>query len=260
MSARAARAASPRRRRRPLRIVLLSLGALVAVAVLGFLTWSSIVMGPDPEALARVDADPAVAVERTDTAIVLTPTDDAGTDLDGVGLVFVPGAKVDAASYEATLAPLVEEGASVVITRPILNLAFFDLRSLESFTAQADGVDEWLVGGHSLGGVKACQWGEDPEVAGLVLFGSYCANDLSASGLPVLSVSGSEDGLSTPEKVAAASDQLPADARFVEIDGSNHADFGWYGPQPGDGTATISHEEADAQIAEALLAFASERG
>ncbi|QHF25043.1 alpha/beta hydrolase [Rathayibacter sp. VKM Ac-2804] len=253
-----ARRAAPRRRR-PLRIVLLSLGGLVAVAVLAFLTWSSIVMGPDAEALARVDADPAVAVERTDTAIVLTPTDDAGTALDGVGLVFVPGAKVDAAAYEATLAPLVEAGASVVITRPILNLAFFDLRSLESFTAQAGGVDEWLVGGHSLGGVKACQWGEDPEVAGLVLFGSYCANDLSASALPVLSVSGSEDGLSTPEKVAAASDQLPADARFVEIDGANHADFGWYGPQPGDGTATISHEEADARIAEALLAFASDQ-
>ncbi|MDY0913206.1 alpha/beta hydrolase [Rathayibacter festucae] len=253
-----ARTAAPHRRR-PLRIVLLSLGGLVAVAVLGFLTWSSIVIGPDAEALARVDANAAVAVERTDTAIVLTPTEDAGSDLDGVGLVFVPGAKVDAASYEATLAPLVEAGASVVITRPILNLAFFDLRSLESFTAQADGVDEWLVGGHSLGGVKACQWGEHPEVAGLVLLGSYCANDLSASALPVLSVSGSEDGLSTPAKVAAASDQLPADARFVEIDGSNHADFGWYGPQPGDGTATISHEEADAQIAEALLAFASEQ-
>ena len=251
---------APRRRRRPLRIVLLALGALVAVAVLAFLTWSSIVMGPDPEALARVDADPAVAVERTDNAIVMSPTEDAGTSLRGTGLVFVPGAKVDAASYEATLAPLVEEGASVVITRPILHLAFFDLRSLETFTEQADGVDEWLVGGHSLGGVKACQWGEDPEVAGLVLLGSYCANDLSASGLPMLSLSGSEDGLSTPAKVAAASGRLPADAVSVEIDGANHAAFGWYGPQPGDGTATISHEESDAEIAEALLAFAAERG
>jgi len=258
MSGRSTRA--PRRRRRPLRIVLLSLGALLAVAVLAFLTWSSIVMGPDPEALARVDADPAVAVERTDNAIVMSPTDDAGTSLRGTGLVFVPGAKVDAASYEATLAPLVEEGASVVITRPILHLAFFDLRSLETFTEQADGVDEWLVGGHSLGGVKACQWGEDPEVAGLVLLGSYCANDLSASGLPMLSLSGSEDGLSTPAKVAAASGRLPADAVSVEIDGANHAAFGWYGPQPGDGTATISHEESDAEIAEALLAFAAERG
>ncbi|MWV60535.1 alpha/beta hydrolase [Rathayibacter sp. VKM Ac-2754] len=247
---------SARRRRRPLRLVLLIVGGLLAVAVLGFLTWSSIVMGPDEEALAGVRTDAGVSVERTPSAIVMTPTAaSSSSDLAGTGLVFVPGAKVDAQSYEATLAPLVDEGATVVITRPILNLAFFDLRSLESFTQQADGVDRWLVGGHSLGGVKACQWAEDPEVAGLVLFGSYCANDLSESGLPVLSVSGSEDGLSTPAKVDAARDQLPADADLVEIDGANHADFGWYGPQPGDGTATISHEEADRAITDAVTEF-----
>ncbi|KQQ04059.1 MULTISPECIES: alpha/beta hydrolase [unclassified Rathayibacter] len=243
-------------RRRPARLVLLIIGGLVAVAVLGFLTWSSIVMGPDEDALAGVRADAGVSVERTASAIVMTPTAAAASDdLAGVGLVFVPGAKVDAQSYEATLAPLVDEGASVVITRPILNLAFFDLRSLESFTDQAEGVDRWLVGGHSLGGVKACQWAEDPEVAGLVLLGSYCANDLSESDVAVLSLSGSEDGLSTLEKVDAARDQLPASADLVEIDGANHADFGWYGPQPGDGTASISHEEADRAITGALLPF-----
>lgn len=243
----------PRRPRRLRRIVLVSLGAVVAVAVLGFLTWSSIVMGPDQEALARVRADPSVEVVRTDSAIVMTPT--SAGELDGLGLVFVPGAKVDASSYEATLAPLVDDGATVVVTRPILNLAFFDLRSLESFTSQADGVDEWVVGGHSLGGVKACQWADDPDVSGLVLLGSYCANDLSGSQVQVLSVSGSEDGLSTPDKVAAARDLLPASADLVEIDGANHADFGWYGPQPGDGEATISHEEADRAITDALLDF-----
>jgi len=239
------------RRRRPLRLVLLVLGALLAVAVLGFLVWSSIVSGPDEEALERVRADTGVSVERTDSAIVMTPTGDSS----GEGLVFVPGAKVDAASYEATLAPLVEEGTTVVITRPILNLAFFDLRSLESFTDQAEGVDEWFVGGHSLGGVKACQWAEGDDVAGLVLLGSYCANDLSGSGTAVLSVSGSEDGLSTPEKVAAARDLLPDSALVVEIEGANHAAFGWYGAQAGDGTATIGHEESDAQLAAALTAF-----
>ncbi|QHC68430.1 alpha/beta hydrolase [Rathayibacter sp. VKM Ac-2759] len=213
-------------------------------------------MGPDEDALARVRADAGVSVERTASAVVMTPTAaSAGSDLAGVGLVFVPGAKVDAESYEATLAPLVDDGAAVVITRPILNLAFFDLRSLESFTEQAEGVDRWLVGGHSLGGVKACQWAGDPGVAGLVLLGSYCANDLSESALPVLSVSGSEDGLSTPEKVDAARDLLPDSAEMVEIEGANHAGFGWYGPQPGDGTATISHEEADRAITGALVPF-----
>ena len=49
------------------------------------------------------------------------------------------------------------------------------------------------------------------EAAGLVLFGSYCANDLSDSGLDALSISGSEDALSTPEKSDEAAQLAPAD-------------------------------------------------
>jgi hypothetical protein len=33
--------------------------------------------------------------------------------------------------------------------------------------------------------------------------------------------------------------RLPAGSRFVEISGGNHAQFGEYGPQPGDGLAEI---------------------
>ncbi len=128
---------------------------------------------------------------------------------------------------------------TVVITRPLLNLAFFDPRPLSTFTDLAPDVSTWAVGGHSLGGVRACQLAGDADA--LVLFASYCcANDLSASGLPVLSLSGSEDGLSTPQKIADAKGELPATATFVEIPGASHASFGSYGPQPGDGTPTTT--------------------
>jgi hypothetical protein len=36
---------------------------------------------------------------------------------------------------------------------------------------------------------------------------------------------------------------LPTDFTEVVIDGGNHAGFGDYGQQKGDGNATISHEE-----------------
>ena len=39
------------------------------------------------------------------------------------------------------------------------------------------------------------------------------------------------------------------------IDGGNHAGFGAYGPQPGDGEATIPDAEIRAQITEALGPF-----
>nr|WP_243844717.1 alpha/beta hydrolase [Microbacterium sp. Be9] len=199
-------------------------------------------MAAEPEPLASVRENPAITVTDADQGIVLAPAD-GRSDL---GLVFIPGAKVDPWAYAAILQGLAEEGVTVVITRPWLNLAFFDPRGLDAFTSAAPDVDVWGVGGHSLGGVRACQLADDADA--LVLFASYCANDLSGSGIPVLSLSGSEDGLSTPEKIADARDQLPADADMVEIEGASHASFGDYGPQDGDGTPTISRDEMHAEV------------
>ena len=236
-----------------------ALGAL-AIGVAAFFVWTQLVMFAEPGPLGLVAIDDAIQVSESESAIVMTPTAAASSAGAGVGLVFIPGAKVDPAAYESNLAALVDHGVTVVITKPILNLAFFDQRPLSTFTAQAPGMDTWLVGGHSLGGVRACQYAgagadSDPAVSGLVLFGSYCANDLSESDLAVLSISGSEDGLSTPAKIQDAAHLLPASAEFDEIDGVNHADFGDYGVQPGDGTSTVPDDNATAQIAVALLDF-----
>ncbi|PRB13958.1 alpha/beta hydrolase [Microbacterium sp. MYb62] len=223
---------------------------MLVLAVGGVLAWTQIgVMPAEPGPLATVQENPAITVTDADQGIVLAPADG---DSD-VGLVFIPGAKVDPWAYAAILQGLAEDGVTVVITRPWLNLAFFDPRGLGSFTSAAPEIDVWGVGGHSLGGVRACQLAADADA--LVLFASYCANDLSDSGLPVLSLSGSEDGLSTPEKIADARDQLPADAEMVEIEGASHASFGDYGPQDGDGTPTISTEEMHAEVTRDLEGF-----
>ena len=229
--------------RRILKRVLWSVAIVLVVAVGGVLAWTQIgVMAAEPEPLASVRENPAITVTDADQGIVLAPAD-GRSDL---GLVFIPGAKVDPWAYAAILQGLAEEGVTGVITRPWLNLAFFDPRGLDAFTSAAPDVDVWGVGGHSLGGVRACQLADDADA--LVLFASYCANDLSGTGLPVLSLSGSEDGLSTPEKIADARDQLPADADMVEIEGASHASFGDYGPQDGDGTPTISRDEMHAEV------------
>ncbi|MBW9094563.1 alpha/beta hydrolase [Microbacterium jejuense] len=243
---------TPRSRRRILWWVLGSIGALIVLAVVGVVIWSQVgVMAAEPEPLAEVRANPAIEVTDTDAGIVLAPT---GESAD-VGLVYIPGAKVDPWAYAYKLSGLVaDDGVTVVITKPWLNLAFFDLRPLSTFTDLAPDVDTWLVGGHSLGGVRACQLAVDAD--GLALFASYCANDLSDSGLPVISVSGSEDGLSTPEKIADARDVLPADAALHEIAGASHSSFGDYGPQPGDGTPTIDDDDMRDQLTELVGPFA----
>ena len=222
------------------------LGGLIAAAVVAVLIYANVgVMAAEPGPLQAVRDDPAIVLDDSGDSIVMRPASGAS----GVGLVFVPGAKVDPLAYAAKLSGIVaDDHVTVVITRPVLNLAFFDLRPLSAFTSAAPEVTTWLVGGHSLGGVKACQLA--PDASGLVLFGSYCAGDLSGSSLTVLSIGGSEDGLSTPQKIADARHLLPADASMVEIAGASHASFGDYGAQPGDGTPSISDADMTTRLTE----------
>jgi len=220
-----------------LRIALIAVASVTVLMIAGVFAWANIgVMNADDAAIQKVRDNPAISVHETPQSFILSPTGTASGD----GLVFIPGAKVAADSYLFKLSGAVaQSGITVVVTKPILNLAFFDQRSLDTFTEAAPDVTRWFVGGHSLGGVRACQYAQQPDVRGLVLFASYCANDLADVDTTVLSLSGSNDLLSTPEKVMAAADLLPTSTTFFPIEGANHAGFGNYGVQAGDGIATL---------------------
>lgn len=147
-----------------------ALAAVLALAVGGLLLWSGTgVMSAEPGPWEGVQHDPAIRVEQGDSAVVLHPAHPVGTQR---GLVFYPGAKVESEACAARLSGLVaEEGMTVVIPDPWLHLALFDRRDLTAFTAEAPQVNDWFVGGHSMGGVRACRLA--PESEGLLL-GSYC--------------------------------------------------------------------------------------
>ena len=247
MSGASGKGAARRRRRisRWLAITASALAGLLALAVVGLLIWSGTgVMAAEPEPWQGVLDDPAVSVAQERDAVVLRPAHHTGPER---GMVFYPGAKVEPEAYAARLSGLVvEDGMTVVIADPWLHLALFDRRDPSTFTTHAPEVEEWFVGGHSMGGVRACQVA--PESAGLLLLGSYCATDLSGTQLPVLSIGGEQDGLSTPEKISGARDLLPGSASMVQVPGANHASFGDYGPQAGDGTASISDGEMTARV------------
>ena len=57
------------------------------------------------------------------------------------------------------------------------------------------------------------------------------------------------------EDVQLDKSKLAGVANVLRIEGGNHAQFGNYGLQNGDGTATISREEQQKQAASAMLAF-----
>ncbi len=234
-------------------VLLLGLGLMWVAAV----AWLRPFGAVEP-ALTAMRSDPTVEVAESATAVVLRPT--GSTDTTGV--FFQPGARVDARAYAAVLRPLAEAGHPVVIAKQPLGIAFLALGAFDDARDAHPDVARWVVGGHSLGGTVAAIEADgadgDPTApaAGLLLFASYPAGDISTSlTAAVESVSGSEDGLATPESIEVSRANLPSDAAFTVVEGATHAQFGDYGPQPGDGTPTISDDYARDQISRASVDF-----
>jgi pimeloyl-ACP methyl ester carboxylesterase len=200
-----------------------------------------------PETLAAMETDSAVRVE-TDPWLTFWPQDRAPAS----GVIIYPGGRVDPRSYAPTARALAEKGYLAVITPMPLNLAVFDSDAAADVVAAYPEIETWIVGGHSLGGTMAAGYAEanTDVVDGLMLWASYPADNTLATQnkLAVLSIYATNDGLSTTEDIEASHANLPVDTRWVEIAGGNHAQFGWYGEQPGDGQATISRLEQQEQI------------
>jgi hypothetical protein len=99
--------------------------------------------------------------------------------------------------------------------------------------------------------------GDPEDWSGLVLLASYPTDEMS---IPVISIYGSEDlGLNRDNYSKAGSDGLwPDDFTELVIQGGNHAQFGNYGKQKGDGDAAIKREDQQLQTAEAVAAWAGE--
>jgi len=171
------------------------------------------------------------------------------------GLIFYPGGLVDRASYAPLMEELCSRGILCLLLRMPLDLAVLDADAAEGLTEAYPGVSRWLIGGHSLGGAMAADYaGKHPALyEGLVLLGAYAASDLSETELKVLSVYGSEDGVLNREKYAAYLEHYPQDFTELVISDGNHAQFGSYGAQKGDGAALISPQEQRRQTADAIV-------
>jgi dienelactone hydrolase len=238
------------------RYVLIGLVAILLVAVAGFVVWAANPLGPEERALAALEAGDNVTVKVGDF-IVFQPTD-VNPD---TGFIFYPGGRVDYRSYAPALREIAAQGYLVVLVPAPLNLMVFDPNKAADVFPQFPQIEHWAVGGHSLGGAMAANYlYTHPDAAeGLVLWASYPAdnNDLSTSGLQVLSVYGTLDmaGMEPFENSRAL---LPENTTWVVIQGGNHAQFGDYGPQPGDNTATISAADQQAQIVKATTEFLSQ--
>ncbi len=216
----------------------------------GFAAWAEATPVPMPEALAAL-------ASADDIEVTISPwlTFRPKTSEPHTGLVLYPGGRVDPRAYAPAARALARRGYLVTIVRMPLNLAFFRPSAADDVIDAFPEVARWAVGGHSLGGAMAARfvYRSPGAVDGLVLWASYPAasDDLSNRDVAVTSIYGTRDGLATVDKIDASRPLLPPDTTWVAIDGGNHAQFGWYGPQAGDNESTISRTEQQQQLIDA---------
>lgn len=178
------------------------------------------------------------------------------------GLIIYPGGKVDPKAYSTIAFMLAEKGIETIIVPMPFNFAIFGINRARKVIEGYSNIENWFIAGHSLGGVAASSFTEKnfKMIDGLILWASYPANsnDISNTNLPVLSIYGELDGLSTPDKIEKTKNLLPDSTIYYEIVGGNHAGFGDYGEQNGDNPADISLEDQHEKIVEVTSNFINE--
>lgn len=218
--------------------ILIGIGAFFALCIAAFLIYVNI--------YSRATAKAEKYLEDSD--VVNVKTVKTGYFFDGPGeesaFVFYPGGKVEHTAYAPLMHMLAEKGIDCFLVKMPFRLAVFGMNKAGKILENYD-YESWYIGGHSLGGAMASAHASKNhnDFDGVILLGAYSTKILDYENMKVLSVYGSNDKVLNTENYRVYTSNLPTDLTEVVIDGGNHAGFGDYGKQKGDGNATISHEE-----------------
>ncbi|SHJ09242.1 alpha/beta hydrolase [Parasporobacterium paucivorans] len=221
--------------------IFIGIAAILIIIAAAFFIYTGTYYHAAQEVGAFTVSDEFIEVEERDGNLVFYP---AGENPE-TALVFYPGGKVEYTAYAPLMRYIAQEGYTCILVQMPFNLAVFDINAAESVMEEFPEIEDWYLGGHSLGGAMAASFVADQsgEIDGLFLLAAYSTVDLSGIDLDVLSIYGSEDGVLDMEKYGEYLSNLPKDAsEEVVLDGGNHAQFGLYGEQKGDKTAEISAE------------------
>ncbi len=235
-------------------VTILLAGLFLALGA--FVIWANDAYPAGEPALQALNTDSQVKIKLENNIYTFGPAEVNPT----FGFIFYPGGRVDYQAYAPVLRMIAEKGYFVALVPVPLNLAFFDVNAAGRVQARHPEIQQWVVSGHSLGGVAAAMFAKNHlnELDGIVFFASYPGDDsLKNTDIKVLSIYGTND-MAGMEKFAETKSLLPGDTQFVVIEGGNHAQFGSYGPQAGDKPATISPEDQWTQVAAATVNFLSE--
>lgn len=222
-----------------LKNILLSLLIIILLLIAAFGIYVNDFYQADSIANGYLENDSTLLIE--DNLIILPGESDRA-------LIFYPGAKVEASAYLPILEKIrTETKMSIYLVKMPFNLAIFNMNAADSIIESNDFINPWIIGGHSLGGAMASQYASNntETIDALILMGAYIYGDYPVE--KTLTIYGS---LNT-----SVGDKLDYDTNVVVIEGGNHAQFGNYGEQTGDVSATISRDNQQALTVEAISYF-----
>ena len=187
-----------------------------------------------------------------------------GYYLDGPGessaIIFYGGAKVEETAYLPLLYRIASSGGDCFLVKSPFRFAFAGSGAADSILSRYN-YPEWYLAGHSMGGVVAANLAASRSdlISGVILLASY-PNTKLPEDLRLLSIYGSEDGCLDREAYEKSRPNRPADSTEKIIEGGSHAQFGAYGEQKGDGTASITATEQQNITAETIIEWISLNG
>lgn len=226
---------------------LIPLAALVILAAF-FFAYAADYYPADPAAIATLASDETVAVTETSFGWFFDgPSEDTA-------LIFYPGAKVEEAAYAPFLHKLAASGADAFLVRMPLRLSLFGIGKAGAIQSMYS-YDHWYIGGHSLGGASAAYYARQhaDRLDGVVFCAAYPTSAMD-DALTVVTIYGTNDRVLNRFRYEWSERYLPPDTTECVIEGGNHAQFGNYGPQDGDGEAAISTDEQQQEAVEAIAA------
>lgn len=224
-----------------------------------------------PEETSDIDG---VDIREERSHYVLSPID--GMPTKKTAIIFYPGGLVDPAAYIPALAQLVKSDQRIVVVlKTTGNLAIMNPNLAAKVVDDENALaDNWVIAGHSLGGVVAAMaTGRNSELfAALIMQAAYASVDLSEWQNPMMIITGSEDEVFDSNDIGANKDNMPplhyleslddlpetgtiGQTIVWEIEGGNHGQFGAYGFQEGDGEANITAEDQHLRVANAIATF-----
>lgn len=228
---------------------------LLAIAIFSIIVYSAQYY-PASSRVDQLIQDTQLSVTEQGGSWVIEPQNNSLS----LGWLIYPGGKVESKAYVPLAIELAKAtNQTVVIVSFPLKLGILNSSAGKSWMDTYSSIENWVIVGHSLGGVAGAVFAEkDERVVGLAFLASYPNSKLSRE-IDMISIRGSEDKILNINQYTKKLENFSSSSEFYVLQGGNHGQFGSYGFQKGDGVAWISEEQQQSLVVDFLVLWSADK-